>query len=549
MDVWPDLLVWHTGVSFLRFPVGVLVLACRSSARGISNRATLDCARAQTIFGTVLFQHAILVVSGSFGSTALLLLNSSAARYEYYLDTFFMFYLALGIFTTASLCLPLSTLRNSPFLQTRSPWLLNTKDLLAGETEYATRLTWRGDYRRSDSYVFSVPVTVFGARIARRVELAFLRRVGPVESKRYALLRNVAALSAIFVLIVRAITLLAHAQGQVFQTITRMEPCSWSDVNRTDVQIVVSHFDSTQTLSLPGLEYGMVISMTDRTLSQKTPAVQCVSQPMTVPGKNIYTGGGGGDVFDVFTCENQQNSTLDNVRYDITIRGNNDSSLDGVVLPNLWLNYGWQPSAGTQSTAEMSRGKRRFINSSFLRDTLGGMEPHYLEVALFPITTIRETPLSNLSVASGSIVPSTRIQFTSDNSWQNLKKLRSTRGSLPQICEVIEDYRASTAFDALGSIGGLLAIFQGLHILLFGRPMFWGIFGAKLLAPFGLLGHCSSGRFRRRLRDHYYSSEETGGDYKQPKMDTVRLHAFLRDYVIDFGPADLRNGQICPQNV
>jgi hypothetical protein len=48
---------------------------------------------------------------------------------------------------------------------------------------------------------------------------------------------------------------------------------------------------------------------------------------------------------------------------------------------------------------------------------------------------------------------------------------------MPTTCEVVEDYRSSTAFDALGSIGGLLAILQGLHLLLFGRPLFWGITG------------------------------------------------------------------------
>ncbi|KAG9124074.1 hypothetical protein FRC07_012957 [Ceratobasidium sp. 392] len=204
-----------------------------------------------------------------------------------------------------------------------------------------------------------------------------------------------------------------------------------------------------------------------------------------------------------------------------------------------WLVPSWQLTAGIQSAAEMNMAKRNFIKSPFLRDTLGGMKPKYQSITLFPITTVRETSL-NMSVASGTITPSTRIQFTSSNTYQNIKKPRSDSGSLPQICEVVADYRASTAFDAISSIGGLLAILQGLHILLFGRPMFWGIFGAKLLTPFGLLGSCSSAGFRRRLREHYYSSADSCEQSESANGETIRLHAFLRDYVIDFGPADSR---------
>ncbi|KAG8778128.1 hypothetical protein FRC12_025146, partial [Ceratobasidium sp. 428] len=43
-------------------------------------------------------------------------------------------------------------------------------------------------------------------------------------------------------------------------------------------------------------------------------------------------------------------------------------------------------------------------------------------------------------------------------------------------CTVIEDYRKSSMFDVLGSIGGLLALLQGVHVFLFGRPLLWGMF-------------------------------------------------------------------------
>ena len=44
-------------------------------------------------------------------------------------------------------------------------------------------------------------------------------------------------------------------------------------------------------------------------------------------------------------------------------------------------------------------------------------------------------------------------------------------------CEVIEEYRDSSAFDILGSIGGLLALVQGLYIWIAGRPLLWGLTG------------------------------------------------------------------------
>lgn len=44
-------------------------------------------------------------------------------------------------------------------------------------------------------------------------------------------------------------------------------------------------------------------------------------------------------------------------------------------------------------------------------------------------------------------------------------------------CEVIEEYRDGSAFDILGSIGGLLALDQEVYIWIAGRPLLWGITG------------------------------------------------------------------------
>ena len=122
--------------------------------------------------------------------------------------------------------------------------------------------------------------------------------------------------------------------------------------------------------------------------------------------------------------------------------------------------------------------------------------------------------------------------------------------------DYIEDYRSSTAFDVIGSIGGLFALLQSLHILLFGRPMLWGLTGkdaaksnnayhglnlistgAKIISPFGLLGACSSREFKSRLHDQYYLPDNAAGSHPESAAEIIRIGAFLRDYVIDFGPA------------
>ncbi|KAF8686311.1 hypothetical protein RHS04_00240 [Rhizoctonia solani] len=64
-------------------------------------------------------------------------------------------------------------------------------------------------------------------------------------------------------------------------------------------------------------------------------------------------------------------------------------------------------------------------------------------------------------------------------------------------------------------------------------PLFWGLVGAKTISPFGLLGQCSSRGFKRRLREEYHIQSTEEG------TDTIHIVKFLRDFVIDFGPANL----------
>ncbi|CAE6480875.1 unnamed protein product [Rhizoctonia solani] len=92
---------------------------------------------------------------------------------------------------------------------------------------------------------------------------------------------------------------------------------------------------------------------------------------------------------------------------------------------------------------------------------------------------------------------------------------------------------SGTILDVIGSVGGLFALLQTIHVVLFGRPLLWGLTGAKLITPFGILGAFGSETFKRRLRDHYHRRSAKDGSIK------IRTTEFLRDFVIDFGPADM----------
>lgn len=65
--------------------------------------------------------------------------------------------------------------------------------------------------------------------------------------------------------------------------------------------------------------------------------------------------------------------------------------------------------------------------------------------------------------------------------------------------------------------------------------------GAKLITPFGLLGACSTRGFKRRLREQYHRPGLPLSSNTGEAVETIRLGAFMRDFVIEFGPADVED--------
>ncbi|KDN35932.1 hypothetical protein RSAG8_11195, partial [Rhizoctonia solani AG-8 WAC10335] len=124
---------------------------------------------------------------------------------------------------------------------------------------------------------------------------------------------------------------------------------------------------------------------------------------------------------------------------------------------------------------------------------------------------------------------------------------RSKTGDTVPLREIIEEYRITSTFDIFASIGGLLALLQGIHILLFGRPLFWGMFGTKLITPFGLTGRLATKGFKQRLKERYHYPPQP--NQAEPWQVTTRPRAavdvdmtqFLLDFVVDMGPASAPN--------
>ncbi|CAE6478488.1 unnamed protein product [Rhizoctonia solani] len=228
-----------------------------------------------------------------------------------------------------------------------------------------------------------------------------------------------------------------------------------------------------------------------------------------------------------------------------------DTQLTSIPSPYIWLSNGeeqrqdanprltytqavrsylplWELRPGFHVEAEAKLITRKLIKSSIWRDIILNTDPIYSTLSLYPIFDLGTSNYSNRSIASARI--STRLKpgfvYLRD-------RITPPYQSSRDMCDFIEDYRSGTIFDVLGSVGGLFALLQAIHIFLFGRPLFWGLTGAKLISPFGLLGGISSKKFKRRLGKQYHRRSTEDNSIK------IQIEEFLRDFIIDFGPAEI----------
>ncbi|CUA74861.1 NAD(P)H-quinone oxidoreductase subunit 5, chloroplastic [Rhizoctonia solani] len=442
----------------------------------------------------------------------------------------------------------------------RHLWKANTKDALNGSVPPLSNhqtLTFLGSPRRSTVKTYCARPSLRGSR--------------PAETRMYAFARNIFAVAAIFALIFRAVTALLTAQNEV-GTRPKTEACTNRASKLHSIGILM---ERPTEYYVPGV--GPQVIDANITVSaswsnkvgrnyQSYGEVTCTVQWSRRNKYHPY------DALELYICNNTWTDKLGNYNrfnrdrylgeeiwdqmflYHISVQ----RALDG-QMPYIWLlntnelpsnlsqahvdevrSYlpPWELLHGAHIEAEAKLITRRFIKSSIMRDVLLHAEPEYRPLSLYPITessvalNIIDRDIATATVRT-SLTPglmSLRKQADTKADWYEEGTFTYVSGN---VCDFIDDYRSGTVLDVLGSVGGLFALLQALHVLLFGRPLLWGLTGAKLISPFGLFGKCSSKEFKRRLREEYHGAPTEDG------LETIRVGKFLRDFVIEFGPADL----------
>ncbi|CAE7182031.1 unnamed protein product [Rhizoctonia solani] len=368
------------------------------------------------------------------------------------------------------------------------------------------------------------------------------RRVHPVEKKSYAFARNGFAVVAIGLLVFRAITALIQTKNKI-DTRAYSKNCLPVSGREHDVQTLVS-VDKDKLGTMPKIETKIWIES-----NQSAEAMSCEQSESGIDYSWSLV-----EPYQLSYACNHSVRTGWNFKpytYLITFNSSNKSPLAFEDMPLVWLankyemfhnetafppyySAPWRPLPGYHSELEAGLVSRGFISSPLMRDLVLNADPEYTYVSLYPITTLAAIPLTNSTIATARIHLTMRPGLSYLRDQELFNRVNSNEGFPRWVddttCDFIEDYRSGTILDVLGSVGGLFAILQAMHILLFGRPLLWGLVGTKLINPFGFVGAFDAKDFSRRLHEMY------GREPTKDNPDTIQTAAFLRDFVIDFGP-------------
>ncbi|CAE6459195.1 unnamed protein product [Rhizoctonia solani] len=452
----------------------------------------------------------------------------------------------------------------------KQTWKNNTKNFLMGTaTPYATIVLSVIGQPRISRVSANKELHAPGNAISRFLSPVLFRRVSPAETSGYAFARNSFALLSIIILVFRAITALQNTQNQIGTRLISNK-CDWGlvaqDHNLRLLLAIPKHGGVTKPPVQVNVAKNEGREQVDCWLDNAFEDPRdCTSEDI----EHIHP------FSRTFSCPpavsfKDYRNLASMLTYHIEVTASNVSSpLTDRDMPDLWLSnkneiklhpedsndirkqkqchnpfYGhtaqlympsWTLRPGYHVEAQAQLATRRFITSSFISDLIFNWEPEYSHVSLYPIVESGVSALPNNTQATATL----RVTFKPAYVYSRDRKAfqdmdRASREPIrhEEWCTFIQDYREGNVFDVVGSIGGLFALLQAAHVFLFGRPMLWGLTGAKLLTPFGILGACSSRNFRRRLREQYHR-EPT-----EDNPETLRIGAFLRDFVIELGPAD-----------
>ncbi|CAE6448873.1 unnamed protein product [Rhizoctonia solani] len=447
----------------------------------------------------------------------------------------------LGVFISLGLML-------RSHLPAKDIWKINTKDAFKGSLSNHSRPSLSILGRPRDTRIKNPAIrsiSTLGRRIKRFLAHLLFRRIMPAETRTYAFTRNVFSLIAIIAILFRAVTALLQAENEIGTRITSDVESSDCRVRRKywnrDIQILAEHRGPSQNTS------PSITAKVSYNNDPEASLMNCTNQ-VSKPLKSNWT-------LEAIGCPDPGYLWGDQyLIFQIEVKSNDGSLLNKTHMPDIWLSNtneqpanfssteanaarrlisAWTLRPGYHVEAEAKLITRRLIKSSVLRDTvLFKSKPLYRDISLYPIHESESTSYSNTTIATATIHATlkpassyfqTQVDLDNGNSDSSIDGI--------DVCSYIDDYRLSTVFDVIGSVGGLFAILQTIHVLLFGRPLLWGLSGAKLITPFGLLGNWSSAGLKRRLREEYHDTSAEDG------TSTIQIAKFLKDFVIDFGPA------------
>ncbi|CAE7127980.1 unnamed protein product [Rhizoctonia solani] len=461
---------------------------------------------------------------------------------------------------------------------------INVDEVAAGTRVTPNRtITWRGVLRQRGRNLSLLRARVLGSTWNFLTNSLF-RRVIPVETRLQVFTQHIFSLGAVALIILRVVFLLRNSYEDL-PSRTIVKPCT-PDKQGSDFDRYMTPIIRGVLMSLPGHRkiprttplstlmmdnpYTVNVSMAQESLHSGSTV-----EPLNLTW--VHTKPDQGDLVDWYGLFFKGgamgiSSGMVDIGYEYRIekRINNataqrllNGSYTGIHRwfmdsgPSFWLGHDSdllipylsppiQPEYGQYMSFKTQVAQRRFIVSSPLWDSITGSDPTYSTTTFYSSSTIRREPLrvNTTSADSNTTLHATGLIYWPSYLAASKNMIQSqTEGQAP-LCEITEDYRTTSTFDILASIGGLLALMQGIHILLFGRPLFWGMFGSKLITPFGLVGRLATNGFKKRLQERYHPpqpSSQAGpwqSDTNDPRATAnVDMTQFLLDFVVDMGPA------------
>ncbi|CAE6472156.1 unnamed protein product, partial [Rhizoctonia solani] len=402
----------------------------------------------------------------------------------------FVFGIPIAIGAVCSLCLLVVTIWPIFMLRSHLPfrrlWRSNTKDVFMCtliQIKQPRELRMFGHPRNPPISLLHVPFSTTKP-FFQFISLVFFRRVSPVETRSYAFIRNLFAAAAVGVILFRTATALLQAQNKI-DTRMKSRDCS-EDGYQTklhDIQVLTEY------------DYGVAdIAVFSESLSLESCAPMLSQQ------------NGSTWMQQTFICGNvPPQSQIPIFRIEVSSPSGSTLTDDG--MPQIWLSnrneegqevsldqykksavrvYSpvWRLRPGFHVEAKAKLITRRFISSSFFRDTVLHSDSKYTQRSLYPIFEIGRSALVDSMGNLNFTRATATIHATLDPGFENYYRsqedfwrLQKRLFDSPKMCDYIEDYRSGSVLDVLGSVGGLFALLYAAHVLIFRRPLLWGLTG------------------------------------------------------------------------